>query len=98
MFGIMGSRAIAHLRLGEVEQAADWAIRAAARPNAHANILGLAALCLSVAGRAKEGRAFATAIHASHPGYAINDFLTAFHLPPEKASELRAAAARVSLT
>lgn len=97
MFGMMGSRAIAHLRLGQTEEAADWAARAAARPNAHVNILGLAALCLSEAGRIDEGRALAAAIHAAQKGYGIEDFLAAFHFPPERARQLRAAAARVSL-
>ncbi len=98
MFGMLGSRAIAHLRLGQYEEAADWATRAAARPNAHVNILGLAALCLSLAGRVPEGRALTAAIHATQPGYGIDDFLGAFHFTPDKAELLCAAAAQVSMT
>jgi DNA-binding SARP family transcriptional activator/TolB-like protein len=97
MFGILGSRAIAHFRLGEFEQAAEWAKRAAARPNAHINIFGLAALCLSVAGKLSEGRALTTDIHAIKAGYGIKDFLAAFHFEPDQANLLRAAAVQISL-
>lgn len=97
MFGMLGSRAMAHLRLGQYEEAADWAKRAAARPNAHANILGIAALCLSLAGRVAEGRALAATIHATQPRYGIDDFLGAFHFSPENAHLLREAATRVSM-
>lgn len=47
LFGMLGSRAIVHLRRGQFGEAADWAWQAAGRPNAHVNILGLAALCLA---------------------------------------------------
>lgn len=97
MFGMLGSRAIAHLRLGQFEEAADWASQAASRPNAHVNILGLAALCLALADRVTEGRTMAAAIHATAPRYAIDDFLKAFHFSPDKAKLLRTAAAQVSL-
>ena len=39
LFGMLGTRAMAHLRLGQFDEAADWAVKAAARPNAHAHIL-----------------------------------------------------------
>ena len=35
MFGMLGARAMAQVRLGRFEEAADWGIKAAARPNAH---------------------------------------------------------------
>lgn len=97
MFGMLGSRAIAHLRLGQFEEAADWATQAAARPNAHVNILGLAALCLALADRMAEGRILAATIHAAQPRYGIADFLSAFHFSPDKAEVLRTAAMQVSL-
>lgn len=97
MFGMLGSRAIAHLRLGQFEEAADWATQAAARPNAHINILGIAALCLALADRAPEGLVLAASIHATQPRYGIDDFLSAFHFSPSKATLLRAAAAQVAL-
>lgn len=97
MFGMLGSRAMAHLRLGQFEEAAVWATQAASRPNAHINILGLAALCLSLAGRIAEGQGLATTIRVTQPGYGIDDFLSAFHFSPDKAKLLRAAAVRVSM-
>ena len=42
-FAMLASRALAHVRLGELEEAADWAVKATARPNAHAHILAIAA-------------------------------------------------------
>lgn len=97
MFGMLGSRAMAHLRLGQFAEAADWATRAASRPNAHVNILGLAALCLALADRTAEGQTMVAAIHATAPRYGVGDFLTAFHFSPGKAKLLRKAAAQVSL-
>ena len=44
LFGMLGARAMALVRLGRFEEAADWAVKAAARPNAHAHILAIAAL------------------------------------------------------
>ena len=43
MFGMLCSRALGHLRLGQYQEAADWAIKGAARPNAHVHILAIAA-------------------------------------------------------
>lgn len=97
MFGMLGSRAMAHLRLGQFEEAAAWATRAASRPNAHINILGLAALCLSLAGRIAEGQGLAATLQVTQPGYGIDDFLSAFHFSPDKAKLLRAAAVQVSM-
>lgn len=98
MFGILGSRAIAHFRLKEFEEAAVWAKRAAARPNAHVNIYGLAAICLSVAGRVSEGRELTSSIHAMQAGYGIDNFLAAFHFEPDQAKLLRSAAAQIFLS
>lgn len=98
MFGMLGSRGLAHLRLGQYMEAADWATRAAACPNAHINMLGIAALCLAMADRVDEGRLFAARIHAVQPGYGIDTFLGTFHFPPDIARRLRVAATRVSLT
>src|SRR5690606_27647577 len=50
LFGMLGSRAIALVRLGRFDEAAQWAVRAAARPNAHPHIHAIAALSLALAG------------------------------------------------
>jgi DNA-binding SARP family transcriptional activator/TolB-like protein len=56
LFAMLATRALAQMRLGDFDDAAGWAIKAAARPNAHAHILAIAAYCLAVAGRADEAR------------------------------------------
>jgi DNA-binding SARP family transcriptional activator len=62
LFGMLGARAMALVRLGRFEEAADWAIKAAA-PNAHAHILAIAAYSLALAGRLDEGRGYLASIH-----------------------------------
>jgi TolB-like protein len=97
LFGMLGARAMAHVRLGEFEEAAEWALKAAARPNAHANILAIAAHCLALAGRVEEGRAFSASIRRTLPQYGVEDFLTSFRFTPEAADLFRQGARRVGL-
>jgi DNA-binding SARP family transcriptional activator/TolB-like protein len=97
LFGMLGARAFAHVRLGQFEEATDWALKAAARPNAHAQILAIAAHCLALAGRIEEGRAFAASIHRTLPQYRTNDFLTTFRFAPDVAALFQSAGARVGL-
>jgi tetratricopeptide (TPR) repeat protein len=79
LFGMLGARAMALVRLGRYEEAAQWAVKAAARPNAHAHILGIAAYSLALAGSVDEARAQADAIRRTLPQYSVADFLAAFH-------------------
>lgn len=97
LFAMLGARAMGHVRLGEFEEAADWALKAAARPNAHIIILAIAANCLGLAGRIEEGRAFAARIRQSRPDYDIDTFLASFHFHPEAALLFREGARRVGL-
>ena len=53
-------------------------MKAAARPNAHAHILAIAAYCLSLASRGEEARAYLSRIHETLPHYRVDDFLAAF--------------------
>lgn len=86
LFGMLGSRAIALVRLGQYEEAARWAVQAAARPNAHVHILGIAAYSLALAGSLDAARTQAAAIRRGHPDYRVADFLAAFHLAPQGAA------------
>lgn len=97
LFGMLGARAMAHVRLGQFEEAADWAVKAAARPNAHPTILAIAALCLALAGRVEDGRAFAATIRRTLPGYGIEDFLRTFRFAPDAVALFREAAKRLGL-
>ena len=97
MFGMLATRALGLVRLGQFEEAADWATKAAARPNAHAHILGITANCLGAAGRFEEARTFAAAIRETLPGYDIEDFLTALRFAPETAALFRKNARSIGL-
>lgn len=92
LFAIFASRAMALVRLGRMDEAADWAIKGAARPNAHAQILAIAAYALALAGRLPEGRAYLARVRADLPAYGIADFLTAMRLEPTAAALFRQAA------
>ncbi len=71
------------LRLGEYGgDAADWAVKAAARPNAHIHILGIAVSCLAAAGRFDEAGQFLARARKTAPGYNLQEFLAAFRLEP----------------
>jgi tetratricopeptide (TPR) repeat protein len=97
LFGMLGARARALFRLGRHDEAADWAIRAAARPTAHAHILAIATFCLAAAGRLDEARGFAARIHQVLPRYDVDDFLSAFRFSPETDAAFRAGARRIGL-
>lgn len=97
LFGMLGARAMALVRLGRFEDAADWAVKAAARPNAHAQILAIAALSLALAGRIEEAKANLAAIRKTLPDYGIEDFLTAMHFSPEGERHFRDGASRIGL-
>jgi TolB-like protein/DNA-binding SARP family transcriptional activator len=92
LFGMLGVRAMALVRLGQFDEAADWAVKAAARPNAHAHILAIAAYSLALAGRFGEARAHIATIHRTLPHYGVDNFLAAFQFAPETAALFRNAA------
>ena len=97
LFAMLACRALAHVRLGEFETAAGWAQKAAARPNAHAHILAIAACCLAAADRVEDARAYAARIHADLPSYGLADFLGGFHFAPEAQALFRRVAGRAGL-
>jgi TolB-like protein/DNA-binding SARP family transcriptional activator len=91
-FGMLGSRALAHLRLGELEEAARWATKAIGRPNAHAHILAIAASTLALTQRRDEARQLVARIRARLPAYGVEAFLRAFRFDRDTASLLRRSA------
>jgi DNA-binding SARP family transcriptional activator/TolB-like protein/Flp pilus assembly protein TadD len=95
LFGMLSARAMALVRLKQFDEAADWGVKAAARPNAHAHILALAAYSLALAGRLDEGRAHMAEIHKRLPGYRVSNFLTAMQFAPEGAALFREGAKRI---
>jgi tetratricopeptide (TPR) repeat protein len=92
LFGMLASRALALLRLGRRDEAADWAARSAARPNAHVHIRAIAMYCQALAGRTREAQELAAAVRREQAGYGVEDFLQAFKMSEEGADLLRGAA------
>jgi DNA-binding SARP family transcriptional activator len=82
-FGMLASCALAHVRLDQHQEAADWAVKATSRPNAHEHILAIAAQCLALANRRQEARGFVGRIRERRPRYGIEDFLRAFRFAPD---------------
>lgn len=97
LFGMLGARAMALVRLGRFDEAAQWAVKAAARPNAHSHILGIAAYSLALAGSIDEARAHAAAIRKMAPRYSIDDFLHAFRFDPHGSGLFRQGAKLVGM-
>jgi DNA-binding SARP family transcriptional activator/tetratricopeptide (TPR) repeat protein len=94
-FAMLASRALAHVRLDERAEAADWAVRATARPNAHAHIMAIAAGCLSLANRTTEARRFVGRIRERLPDYSIEAFLRAFKFDADIERLFRAGARQI---
>ncbi len=97
LFGMLGARAMALVRLGRFEEAADAGAKAAARPNAHAHILAIAAVSLALAGRLDEARAHLAAIRKALPRYRADDLVAAMRPTPEGEGLFREGARRVGL-
>jgi hypothetical protein len=91
-FGMLGSRALAHVRLGETAEAVDWALKAIARPNAHAHIVAIAASTLALTNRRDEARALVARIRERLPSYSVESFLHAFRFDHETEKLLRRSA------
>jgi DNA-binding SARP family transcriptional activator len=97
LFGMLGARAMALVRQGRFDEAAEWGVKAAARPNAHAHIEAIAALSLALAGRLDEARIHLAAIHSTLPRYRVSDFLTAMQFAPESERLFREGARRIGI-
>ncbi len=97
LFAMLASRALALVRLGRHDEAANWALRAIAQPNAHVHIQAIGALCLALAERVDEARRLVAEIQARVPGYGVHDFLQAFRFADDAQALLRHAAQRIGL-
>jgi Flp pilus assembly protein TadD len=94
---MLGSRAISLARLGQYEDASAWAIKAAARPNAHQHIMTIAALSLGLAGRIEEANDYKTRIRQRVPDYAMTDFLAAVRFSPDAEALFKQAGKKVGI-
>jgi DNA-binding SARP family transcriptional activator/TolB-like protein len=98
LFGMLATRAMALVRLGRFEEAANWAVKAAARPNAFPHIHAIAACCLALAGSIERARVHVTAVRHTSPHYRMADFFTAFPFDGEGQRLFRKGARLVGLT
>lgn len=80
LFAIYGARTFALLRLGKIEEAAEFAIRGAEQPNAHIHARAIAVLTLATAGRMDEADAEWARLRHLRPDYNFGQFSDAFHL------------------
>jgi len=97
LFGMLGARAMALVRQGLYEEAADAATQAAARPNAHPHIYAIAACTAALAGRTGDAHRHVGAIALAAPGYGIEDFLRAFRFDVQGEARFREGARRAGL-
>lgn len=97
LFAMFGARALALARLGRFEEAAAWAVKAAARPNAHAHIYAMAAYTLALSGSVDESRVYAAATRRMWPHYTVSDFLCAFRFAADGEALFRTGAKRLGM-
>ena len=98
LFGMLGACAMALVLLGRYEEASGWAVKAAARPNAHPHIYGIAAFSLALAGSTDEARRYAATVRKMSPRYRARDFLGAFHFDDEGAARFTEGARRIGMS
>jgi DNA-binding SARP family transcriptional activator/TolB-like protein len=80
LFSMHGARTFALLRLGRVQEAADFAIRGGQQPNAHVHAHAIAALTLAAAGRIEEAQVERRRINTLRPNYNFKQFKDTFHM------------------
>jgi hypothetical protein len=83
LFAMLGTRAMSLARLGQYDEAAEWAMKSAARPNAHQHIMTIAACTLGLAGRMDDAKVYKARIAERVPDYSMADFLAAFRMSPD---------------
>lgn len=97
-FAMLATNALSHVRLGNYDEAASWALKAIARPNAHKHISSIALHCLAAADRLDEARAIAAQIRRNDASYGIDQFLASFRFDRDTAELFRRSAQRVGFT
>jgi DNA-binding SARP family transcriptional activator len=97
LFGMLATRAMSLVRLGQFEEAAHWAVKAAARPNAFPHIHAIAACSLALAGSLDQASSHAAAIHKAAPRYSLAEFLITFPFDPAGEALFREGARRIGM-
>jgi hypothetical protein len=97
LYAMCAVRAFALVRLGHHEEGAEWALRAARKPNAHIQVHGLAALILAVAGKLDEASREIGIVRRLRPTYSIDDFFTSYREFGDQGRAYRAAAKQLGI-
>jgi tetratricopeptide (TPR) repeat protein len=97
LFGMLATRAMSLVRLGEFQEAAAWAVKAAARPNAFPHIHAIAAYTLALAGSLDQARCHAAVLRSAAPRYDLAEFLAAFPFDTEGEALFRRGANRIGM-
>lgn len=97
LFGMLGSKAMAHVRLRQFDEASVWSAKAAMQPNAHVLILAIAAFCHALSGRTEEACAYAAETRRVRPWFNVEEYLNAFQFSADAAALFRKAAETIGL-
>jgi len=81
-YAMLGTRALAHLAMGEDAEAAGWAERAARSPGAHVLIAMIAAVATALGGDDARAAAWAANVRARNPTLGREDFFRSFPMQP----------------
>jgi DNA-binding SARP family transcriptional activator len=97
LYGMLATRAMSLVRLGQFDEAAVWAARAAARPNAFPHIHAIAAYSLALAGSLEDARSHAAAVRRIAPRYSFAEFLLTFRFEADGEALFRKGAERIGM-
>lgn len=87
-FAMIGLRGFNLALAGEYEEAARLLAISIGRPNAHFNMVAMAAVCDVLAGNKEAARRDLARLHDARPGYGARDFLRAFPLQRDEHTRL----------
>jgi len=98
LYAMCCARAFALVRLGRYDEAAEWAIRAARKPNAHVQAHAVSALVLAVAGRLNDALREVDVVRRLRPTYTIDDFLASYRVVGSEQSAYKTAARQIGIS
>jgi tetratricopeptide (TPR) repeat protein len=98
LYAMCCARAFALVRLGRYDEAAEWAIRAARKPNAHVQAHAVSALVLAVTGRLNDALREVDVVRRLRPTYTIDDFLASYRVVGSEQSAYKTAARQIGIS
>jgi TolB-like protein/DNA-binding winged helix-turn-helix (wHTH) protein len=97
LYAMCAARAFALFRAERCDEAAEWALKAAEKPNAHVHVHALAALVLASAGQLEDAFREVGVVRRLQPTYSIDDFLSSFRVLSDTERRCRAAAKQIGV-